>query len=342
MGKKSISKETREKIVTLSDLGIYSYASIAEMCHVSKKCVFTTLKNFRLFKACKEKHRSGGPRKTTERDDRELLRMVRADPSATLYDLSQDWKIDGDKTVSRETVRRRLAEFELESHVAAEKPLLTDAHKKARLEWCKKRRDWGYGKWAEVIFSDESNFKVINRKTRPKVWRYRNEKYAEKMVMPRKQGGGGSLGIWGCIGELGAGCCTTFPGRMNQWRYLDVIEDHLKPSFELLQRPGKKMIFQQDGATCHTAKRVKEKFKEENIEVMTWPANSPDLSPIENIWVEIDKKLARMQIASMTDLEEALHKCWSEITRQDILSQLESMPDRIQAVIAARGGYTKY
>ena len=102
------------------------------------------------------------------------------------------------------------------------------------------------------------------------------------------------------------------------------------------------MIFQHDGATCHTANRVKAWFEEENIEVLTWPANSPDLSPIENIWVEIDKKLAKLQLTSLAELEEALLKTWNDITRQEMLSQLESMPDRVEAVIAARGGYTKY
>ncbi len=37
--------------------------------------------------------------------------------------------------------------------------------------------DWTYAKWSDVIFSDESNYKVINRKTRPTVWRFSSEKY---------------------------------------------------------------------------------------------------------------------------------------------------------------------
>lgn len=353
MGKKSVSRDTRLEIVTINNLGIYSNTTIASMCHVSEKCVRTTLINNSKNKSLEEKKRSGAPRKTTEKDDEELIRLARTNPTDSLRILSEKWSRaelsdDPDNPVklvpygSYGTVRNRLVEIGLESHPAAEKPSLTDHHKKARLNWCIERRNWSYSKWANVIFSDESNYKVINRKTTPTVWRFRDERFADNMVMPRKQGGGGSLGIWGCIGELGTGCCTVYPGRMNQWRYLDVLENQLKPSIEVLRRPGESIIFQQDGATCHTAKSVKAWFKDQDIELLTWPANSPDLSPIENIWAEIDKKLAKLHVTSMAELEDALHKTWGEIDRQFVLAQIESMPRRIEAVISAHGGYTKY
>lgn len=342
MGKNSIEYETRVKIKTLHDLGIYSYKSIAEIANVSTKCVFTTIHNYEKNKSFEENHRSGAPRKSTEREDQRLFTLARANPSASLRDLRASWKRDDKPIASPMTVRSRLHEFELESHLAAEKPALTDRHKANRLEWCEERVDWSYSKWSDVIFSDESNFKLINRKTRPTVWRFRDEKYDDSMVMPRKQGGGGSLGIWGCIGELGVGHCMTYPDRMNQYRYIQLLEGYLKPSLELLKKEGQKIIFQQDGAPCHTANTVKKWFEDEGLELLIWPSMSPDLNPIEHLWVEIDKKLARVELNSMTELEEALQSYWSEITRQEVLSLIESMPRRVEAVIAARGGHTKY
>lgn len=342
MGKKSISHEKRVEIVTLNKLGIYSYQSIAEIAQVSKKCVSTTINNYNENGSYLEKHRSGAPRKSTEREDQRLLTLARAMPTASRRDLGAVWKRNDEPIATPKTVGNRLKEFGLNSFVAAEKPVLTRAHKQARLKWCEERRNWGYSKWADILFSDESNFKIVNRKTKPTVWRYREEKYSEKMIMPRKQGGGGSIGIWGCIGEFGAGCCSIFPGRMNQHRYLDLLEDHLRPSIDLMEKPGQKIIYQQDGATCHTAKLVKSWFKENDIELLPWPANSPDLNPIEHLWVEIDKKLANLQLVSMAELEEALHKFWCEITREDVLNLIESMPRRVEAVIKAGGGHTKY
>lgn len=129
---------------------------------------------------------------------------------------------------------------------------------------------------------------------------------------------------------------------MNAKSYIRVLENHLKPSIVLLKRSDEKVIFQQDGATCHTAKTVKRWFEAERVELLEWPANSPDLNPIESIWVEIDKKLAQNPPNSMAELEEALQRYWCEISRQDVLSYIESMPERVEAVISARGGPTKY
>ena len=49
-------------------------------------------------------------------------------------------------------------------------------------------------------------------------------------------------------------------------------------------------ILQQDNATCHTFKLVREWFTEEKIAVMELPAQSPNLNPIENLWDEIKAK----------------------------------------------------
>lgn len=141
MGKKSITFEKRDEIMTLKSLVIYSYKSIAEIDKVSTKCVFTTIRNYSTNQSYLEKHRSDAPRKSTHREDQRLFTMTRATPTASLRQHSAAWQRNDKPIAAVTTARSRLQEFELESYKAAEKPKLTNAHKQARLKWCEERRD---------------------------------------------------------------------------------------------------------------------------------------------------------------------------------------------------------
>jgi transposase len=65
-------------------------------------------------------------------------------------------------------------------------------------------------------------------------------------------------------------------------------------------------MYQQDNTPCHKAKSVTELFKQNNINVLQWPARSPDLNPIENVWTVLDRKLTKEPVASAEDLRENL------------------------------------
>ena len=84
----------------------------------------------------------------------------------------------------------------IDCYVAARKPLLKVTDRIKRYKWCKERLHWTVEGWSKIIFNDESNFEMVNCKSRFIIKRLGSEKYKEKFCVPRVQGGGGSIGIW--------------------------------------------------------------------------------------------------------------------------------------------------
>ncbi|GFT95496.1 transposable element Tcb2 transposase [Trichonephila clavipes] len=106
----------------------------------------------------------------------------------------------------------------------------------------------------------------------------------------------------------------------------------------------KPYIFMQDGAPCHTARSIKAFLAEQNISLFDWPGNSPDMNPIENIWELMKREVDKDVIANKTQLLERIIHAWNHHPQmqETVQSCIDSMPRRIEALIAAKGGSTKY
>jgi hypothetical protein len=120
------------------------------------------------------------------------------------------------------------------------------------------------------------------------------------------------------------------------------MENSLKPSIELLYDENSSVIYQQDNAPSHKSRTSMAWFAENQVEVMYWPARSPDLNPFEHIWVLIDQRISEIQFHSITQLEEELVNQWNKITRTKCLNLIESMPTRISLCLKAEGGHFNY
>ncbi len=88
--------------------------------------------------------------------------------------------------------------------------------------------------------------------------------------------------VWGCISAYGMGSLHGLVGTMNAERYRNVLEQHMLPSRRRLFQ-GKPCVFQQENAKPHAAITTAW-LHIKRVRVLKWPACSPDLSPIENIW----------------------------------------------------------
>ncbi len=123
--------------------------------------------------------------------------------------------------------------------------------------------------------------------------------------------------------------------------YQDILEHFMLPSADKLYGDAD-FILQQDLAPAHTAKGTKSWFNDHGVTVLDWPANSPDLNPIENLCGIVKRKMRVTRPNNADDLKAAIKATWASITSEQCHRLIASMPRRIDAVIHAKGGPTKY
>ena len=131
---------------------------------------------------------------------------------------------------------------------------------------------------------------------------------------------------------------------MDAQQYCDILDDGLEESFDKLEIPEENRIFQQDNDPKHTSKKAKQWFEDNGIQVLAWPAQSPDMNPIEHLWVHLKRALQKYPSPpkDVYELWERLVEEWNGIPVEACQKLIESMPRRIQAVIRAKGGHTDY
>jgi hypothetical protein len=102
---------------------------------------------------------------------------------------------------------------------------------------------------------------------------------------------------------------------MDTTRYLEVLNECLIPTIENQGFSHRDFAFQQDNASCHTARPVYDWFTEEDMEVLDWPACSPDLNPIEHLWGRLKYRIGALEEmpSGQFDLWRFMEREWYKI-----------------------------
>ncbi len=140
-----------------------------------------------------------------------------------------------------------------------------------------------------------------------------------------------------------AGVCPLcfLKSTVNAAIYQEILEHFMLPSADKLYSDAD-FIFQQDLAAAHSAKSTKSWFSYHGVTVLDWPANSPDLNPVENLWSIVKRKMRDTRPNNADDLKATIKAVWASITPEQCHRLIVSMPRHTDAVIHAKGGPTKY
>ena len=83
-------------------------------------------------------------------------------------------------------------------------------------------------------------------------------------------------------------------------------------------------------------------FAEQKIECLKWPANSPDLNCIENLWSWLDRELAKVGPRSLDELKRIVPDILEKVPKSITENLVDSMPRRINEYLKNKGGVTRY
>ena len=150
--------------------------------------------------------------------------------------------------------------------------------------------------------------------------------------------------MWGCFTMQGIGQACRIDGNLDAKLYRNILMEKLMGTLKQYGLRQNGIVFQHDNDPKHTARSTKQWLADNAFEVLDWPSQSPDLNPIEHLWRYLKQRLAEYNEPprGVHELWERVQAVWNTIEPAFCVHLIESMPARISAVLAAKGGYSNW
>lgn len=187
---------------------------------------------------------------------------------------------------------------------------------------------------AQLVISDEKKWNFDG----PDGWAcYWRDTRVEKRIHVKRHSGGGSVMSWTAFGYHGKCPIVFIRGNMNAVSYVQLLEEYCLPHIQ--QCAEHPVLYQQDNAPIHTAHVTRDWLDAHFAWHPNWPPYSPDLNPMENMWAIIARQVypEGKQYEGVDALKQAITAAWAEVTEAIRHNLIDSMPDRMVAVIARDG-----
>lgn len=324
----------RAEVVALKAAG-FSFSEITQMTGKSKSFIQRWVNRKATTGGVKRKKVSGRPKKLTPDVLGQVKRCLKMRSTGSLRRTQRRLESKGIH-ISHQSVKNARKQLGLRRVKEKKKPKLTEAHKAQRVEFASEPRAPDY--WKNILFTDETVFLLEP----PPEYRYVEE--GDEQPVREKSKYTRRIMVWAGISWYGK-TKIIFVDKtqsINSEKYQEVVSKAL-PSIHSIFLDGLEWIFQQDGAKCHTSRSTRNWLDEQELKTLDpWPANSPDLNIIENIWHTLKQRVYRRTFKNERGLFRIVKDEWEKIEMEEIRNLVLSMPNRLQQVRDRDGGYTDY
>jgi transposase len=264
--RKQMSTPQKEVAISLFEDGV-NQRRIAEILGVSQSGVSTFLKRFNQRESCENERRSGRPRKTDDRGDRNSLLCVKTDRRQSLTEITNKVNNVLPNTIYKWTVRRKLRFHGFTSRTIRKTLTIRTENRHRRVYWCRSNLRWTLNRDGKrVIFSDQAKV-VIDSNNRVHVWGRPHDVWRPECLGLRGNCKLSAM-FWGCITNQGVGTFTEVESNINSRKYFNILDTYVWP---VIARhfPNDEYLFQDYNAPVHASRETKRWKQENNIKCMT-------------------------------------------------------------------------
>ena len=246
---KQTSKDKINEVTRYLNLD-YSLGKIAKIVGISKSSVFRIKKEHNILTNCSL---GGRPAKLNDKNKRQILRSITSGKTSNAVEASKDLNKSLNIDVNPQTIRRVLKKAGLRSIVKKKKPRLSKKHKRERMLWAEKYKNWTLADWHRVIWSDETKINRLGSDGKKWAWKTPNSSLQDHHIIQTTKYGGGSLMLWGCMTSKGVGDYIRIDVRMNSDAYCTILNEGLLGTIKYFRLNSNYIVFQQDNDPKHTS-----------------------------------------------------------------------------------------